>query len=54
MSEKSEQHSPNEDKSVSRRSFLQQAGTVTAAGLAVAPAVWAGAGNNADTLRVGL
>ena len=54
MSEKTEEHSPGKDQSVSRRTFLQQAGTATAAGLAVAPAVWAGAGKNADTLRVGL
>ena len=54
MSDHTEDLSPNEDKSVSRRTFLHQAGTATAAGLAVAPAVWAGAGKNADTLRVGL
>ncbi|MCA9020813.1 MAG: gfo/Idh/MocA family oxidoreductase, partial [Planctomycetaceae bacterium] len=54
MSEQTEEHSSSKDQSVSRRIFLQQAGTATAAGLAVAPAVWAGAGKDADTLRVGL
>ncbi len=54
MNDHAENHSPNKNHSVSRRTFLREAGTATAVGLAVAPAVWAGAGNKTDTLRVGL
>jgi len=54
MSHHNENQAPDENHSVSRRTFLREAGMVTAAGLAVAPAVWAGDGKNVDTLRVGL
>ncbi|MDF1744109.1 MAG: Gfo/Idh/MocA family oxidoreductase, partial [Gimesia sp.] len=54
MSDQSEDHFTQGDNPVSRRTFLREASTATAAGLAAAPAVWADGGNNIDILRVGL
>ena len=42
MSQQSGDVPVDQDRSVTRRTFIQQAGTATAAGLAAAPYVWAG------------
>ncbi len=54
MSQQSGDVPAHQDHSVTRRTFIQQAGTATAAGLAAAPYVWAGGNEQSETLRVGL